>query len=177
MIAIGGYGDKGLIPNVVPIDQVAFNPDDKQMKVIYNSRVNPIIDESGSGIYVMGQKTLQNFASSTDRLSVRFLFIFLGNNISNFSRFVIMAKNNESTRAQWRARVNPFLDSVLRRGGIDEYYTVCDDSNNTAEVRARNEFIAYILIRPTPDVEFVKIVLADIGGTLSVEEALSGLLQ
>jgi hypothetical protein len=163
--------ERGIISGVL---KVAFNPDDPKRKVLYPARVNCIVDFRGEGVVIWGQKTLLATPSSLDRLNVRNLFIYIEKALERFSRFTLFKQNDGFTRAEWRAAVNPFMESVYQRRGVLEYLIVCDESNNTPEVVARNEFQAYVLVRPTPVVEFIKIVVADVGGTLSLQEAVQG---
>jgi hypothetical protein len=169
--AFAGF-ERGIIPSGVL--RVAYTPSDEQQKVLYTNRINPIVDFSTEGVVIMGQKTLQATASNTDRLNVRNLYIKIARDIARFSNFVLFAPNDELTRAQWRTQVNNYLNGIFQRRGILEYKVVCDDSNNPAEVVARNEFVGWLLIRPTPAAEFVKITIADVGGTLSFDEVIQG---
>jgi hypothetical protein len=163
--------ERGVISGVL---KVAFNPDDAKRKVLYPARVNCIVDFRGEGIVIWGQKTLLATPSSLDRLNVRNLFIYIEIALERFSRFTLFKQNDEFTRAEWRAAVGPFMNSVMQRRGVLDFLVVCDESNNTPEVVARNEFQAYVLIRPTPVVEFIKIVVADVGGNLTFDEVLGG---
>jgi hypothetical protein len=67
------------------------------------------------------------------------------------------------------------LNSILQRRGIEDYRVVCDETNNTPDVVARNEFQGYVIVRPTTVAEFVKIVIADVGGGLTIDEVLTGI--
>ena len=169
--AFAGF-ERGIIPSGVL--RVAYAPSDEQQKVLYTNRCNPIVDFSTEGVIIMGQKTLQSTASNTDRINVRNLYIKIARDVARFSNFVLFAPNDELTRAQWRTQVNNYLNGIFQRRGILEYKVVCDDKNNPAEVVARNEFVGWLLIRPTPAAEFVKITIADVGGNLSFDEVING---
>jgi len=170
--AVAGL-ERGIISGV---QKVAYNPNDKQRKVIYPARINPIVDFRGDGIVIYGQKTLQSFASNTDRLNVRNLLIYLAKALESYSRTTLFKQNDEFSRAEWRAQVGPFLNSVLQRRGVLEYKVICSEENNPPEVVARNEFQAYVIVRPTPVAEFIKVVIADVGGALTISEVLSGVI-
>jgi len=163
--------ERGVISGIL---KVAFNPDDAKRKVLYPARVNCIVEFRGEGVVIWGQKTLLATPSSLDRLNVRNLFIYIEKALERFSRFTLFKQNDEFTRVEWRATVGPFMNSIQQRRGVLEYLIVCDESNNTPEVVARNEFQAYVLVRPTPVVEFIKIVVADVGGSLTFDEVLGG---
>lgn len=163
--------ERGILPS--GIRRVAYNPTDDQLRVLYPARINPIVDFRGEGIVLFGQKTLQSFASNTDRINVRNLYIFVAKGIAEFAKFVLFAQNDELTRAQFRAQANQFLSSIKARRGIAEFRVICDESNNPQSVVARNEFIAFLMIRPVNVAEFVTILIADVGGSLTFDEILS----
>ena len=169
--AVAGL-ERGIIDGVL---KVAYNPNIDQQKVIYPSRINPIVTFRGEGTVIWGQKTLQSFASATDRLNVRELLIFIARSLEQFSRTTLFKQNDEFTRAEWRAIVSPFLNGIQQRRGIEEFRVVCDETNNPLSVTSKNEFQAYVLVRPTSVVEFVKITIADVGGELTLDEALAGI--
>lgn len=163
--------ERGIVSGVL---KVAYNPDSKQRDVLYPARINPVVDFRGEGVVIWGQKTLQSVASSTDRLNIRNLLIYIETALERYARYTIFKQNDEFTRAQFRAQVGPFLDSIMQRRGIEEYKVVCDQTNNDANVVARNEFQAYVIIRPVFVAEFIKIVVSDVGGSLTLEEAVAG---
>lgn len=167
--AFAGY-ERGIIPSGVL--RVAYNPSDEQQKVLYTNRINPILDNSDEGIVIFGQKTLQSIPSNTDRINVRNLYIKIARDVAKFSKFVLFAPNDELSRAQWRTQTNNYLNGIFQRRGIQEYRVVCDETNNPQEVVARNEFVGWLMIRPTAAAEFVKLTIADVGGTLTFDEVL-----
>lgn len=164
--------ERGIVSGVL---KVAYNPTDAQRKVLYPARINPIVDFRGEGIVIFGQKTLQSFASSTDRLNVRNLFIYIGREVAKFSRVILFQPNDELTRNLWLSQVNPFMGSIQARRGVFDFRVICDESNNPQEVVARNEFVGFIMVKPTTTAEFIKIVIADVGGNLSFDEVLGGI--
>lgn len=167
--AFAGF-ERGIIPSGVL--RVAYNASDEQQKVLYTNRTNPVLDESESGIVIMGNKTLQSVASNTDRINVRNLYIKIAKDVAKFSKFVLFAPNDELSRAQWRTQVNNYLNGIFQRRGITEYRVICDSSNNPEEVVARNEFQGWLMIRPQTSAEFVKLQISDVGGVLSFDEIL-----
>jgi len=162
---------RGIISGVL---KVAFNPNERQMKVLYPNRINPIVEFRGEGVVIWGQKTRQSDASSTDRINVRMLLIYIETALENFSRPVIFKQNDEFSRAEWRANVGPFLNSIVQRRGVENYKLICDETNNTKEVVSRNEFQGYVIVRPTTVAEFIKILVGDVGGSLTIDEVLAG---
>ena len=124
---------------------------------MYSSNVNPIASFPGQGIAVFGQKTLQKAASALDRVNVRRLLIELKKFIGDQANTLVFDQNTISTRNKFLASVNPFLESVVQRQGLYAFRVVMDDSNNTAEVIDRNEFVADIFIKPTRSINFISL--------------------
>ena len=65
--------------------------------------------------------------------------------------------NDEFTRAQFRNLVEPFLRDVQGRRGLTDFSVICDETNNTADLIDRNEFVADIFIKPNRSINFVKL--------------------
>jgi hypothetical protein len=53
--------------------------------------------------------------------------------------------------------VEPYLRDVQGRRGIYDFRVVCNETNNTAEVIDRNEFIGDIYIKPARSINFIQL--------------------
>ena len=121
--------------------KLAFDPNQAQRDVLYKARVNPVVTFPGQGTVLFGDKTAQSKPSAFDRINVRRLFLVMEKAISTAAKFQLFEFNDEFTRAQ----------------GITEFSVVCDETNNTAEVIDRNEFIADIFVKPNRSINFIKL--------------------
>jgi len=122
---------------------------------LYEANVNPIATFPGSGISVFGQKTLQSRSSALDRVNVRRLLIDLKNFFSDQARNLVFEQNTITTRNNFLAVVNPYLESVVQRQGLYAFRVVMDDTNNTADVIDRNQLIGQVFIQPAKTSEFI----------------------
>ena len=122
---------------------------------LYEANVNPIATFPGSGVVVFGQKTLQKKASALDRVNVRRLLIALKSFIVQVSDNLVFEQNSISTRNNFLAQVNPYLESVQQRQGLYAFKVVMDATNNTADVIDRNELVGQIYLQPTKTAEFI----------------------
>ena len=122
---------------------------------LYEANVNPIATFPGSGVVVFGQKTLQKRASALYRVNVRRLLIALKSYIVQVSDALVFEQNTNSTRNNFLAQVNPYLESVQQRQGLYAFKVVMDASNNTPDVIDRNELVGQIYLQPTKTAEFV----------------------
>jgi len=122
---------------------------------LYTSKVNPITSVSKLGTVVYGQKTLQTKASALGRVNVRRLLITMKSYISQVSQNLVFEQNSTSTRNNFLAQVNPYLESIQQKQGLYAYKIIMDDTNNTADVIDRNILIGQIYVQPTRTAEYV----------------------
>ena len=137
--------------------KLAFDPNQAQRDVLYKARVNPVVTFPGQGTVLFGDKTAQSKPSAFDRINVRRLFLVLEKAISTAAKFQLFEFNDEFTRAQFRNLVEPFLRDVQGRRGITDFSVICDETNNTADLIDRNEFVADIFIKPNRSINFIRL--------------------
>jgi hypothetical protein len=121
---------------------------------LYNGKVNPIATLNGQRV-VYGQKTLQTRASALDRINVRRLLIALKSYISQVANTLVFEQNTATTRNNFLATVNPYLESVQQQQGLYAFRVIMDDSNNTASVIDQNQLIGQIYVQTTKTAEFI----------------------
>lgn len=146
--------NRGQIKNVV---KLAYNPDKADRDLLYKNGVNPVATFPGQGTVLFGDKTALAKPSAFDRINVRRLFIVLEKAIATAAKFSLFEFNDEFTRAQFVALVEPFLRDVQGRRGIYDYRVVCDTSNNTGDVIDRNEFVGDIYVKPAKSINFIQL--------------------
>jgi phage tail sheath protein FI len=159
--------NRGHIKNVV---QLAWNPDKADRDDLYKIGVNSIVTFPGEGTVLYGDKTLLARPSAFDRINVRRLFIVLEKAISRAAKYSLFEFNDEFTRAQFVALVEPFLRDVQGRRGIYDFRVVCDATNNTPEVIDRNEFIGDIYIKPARSINFIQLNFVAVRTGVAFEE-------
>jgi phage tail sheath protein FI len=161
--------NRGVIKNVV---KLAWNPLKSERDSLYSVGVNPVVSFPGEGTVLFGDKTLLSKPSAFDRINVRRLFITLEKAISRAARFSLFEFNDQFTRAQFVALVEPFLRDVQGRRGITDYRVVCDDTNNTGEVIDRNEFVGDIYIKPARSINFIQLNFVAVRTGVSFNEVV-----
>lgn len=164
--------NRGQIKNIV---KLAWNPTQAQRDSLYGSGVNPVVSFPGQGTILYGDKTLLRQPSAFDRINVRRLFIVLEKSISNAARFSLFELNDEFTRAQFVALVEPFLRDVKGRRGITDYRVVCDSTNNTAQVVDSNKFVGDIYIKPTRSINYIQLNFVAVRSGVNFTEIAGGL--
>ena len=161
-----GYS-RGVLKNVV---KLPYSPTKTDRDELYKKNINPVVTMPGQGTLLFGDKTLQSRPSAFDRINVRRLFIVLEKSIATASRFQLFEFNDAFTRGQFRNLVEPFLRDVQGRRGITDFRVVCDETNNTAAVIDRNEFVADIYIKPARAINFIQLNFVATRSGVSFEE-------
>ena len=164
----GGF-NRGQIKNVI---KLAWNPTKANRDDMYQVGINPVVSFPGEGTVLYGDKTLLSKPSAFDRINVRRLFITLEKAISRAARFSLFEFNDQFTRAQFVALVEPFLRDVQGRRGITDFRVVCDDTNNTAEIIDRNEFVGDIYIKPARSINFIQLNFVAVRTGVSFNEVV-----
>ncbi len=146
--------NRGVIKNVI---KLAWNPTKTERDDLYVKGVNPVVTFQGEGTVLFGDKTMLSKPSVFDRINVRRLFIVLEKSVSRAARSSLFEFNDQFTRAQFVALIEPYLRDVQGRRGITDFRVVCDETNNTAEVIDRNEFVGDIYIKPARSINFIQL--------------------
>lgn len=161
--------NRGHIKNVT---KLAYNADKADRDDLYKNGINPIVTFPGEGTILYGDKTMLAKPSAFDRINVRRLFIVLEKAITRAARYSLFEFNDEFTRAQFVALVEPFLRDVQGRRGIYDFRVVCDETNNTPEVIDRNEFIGDIYIKPARSINFIQLNFIAVRTGVAFEEVV-----
>ncbi len=164
----GGF-NRGEIKNIV---RLAFNPNQAQRDILYPAGVNPVVSFPNSGTILYGDKTLLNKPSAFDRINVRRLFIVLEKAIAIAAKFTLFEFNDEFTRSAFRNLVEPYLRDIQGRRGLEDFRVVCNESNNTAEVRQRKEFRGDIYIKPAYAINFIQLNFVAVRSSVAFDEII-----
>lgn len=151
--------------------KLAWNPNQAERDVLYKLAINPVVSFVGQGTLLYGDKTGTMKPSAFDRINVRRLFLLLEKSISRSAKYQLFEQNDAITRQQFIASVEPFLRDIQGRRGIDAFRLICDETNNTPQVVATNEFRGTILIRPVYSINFITLTFTAVGPNVTFETA------
>ena len=154
------------------ITALNWTPTKSQRDTLYKAGVNPIANIPGQGSILFGDKTKLNRPSAFDRINVRRLFLVLERAIGRAAEQVMFEFNDEFTRAEFVNIIEPVLREVRGRRGITDFRVVCDETNNTAAVVDRNEFIANIFIKPARSINYVTLNFVAVRTGVDFEEVV-----
>lgn len=110
---------------------------------------NPIITTKRTGPMIYGnQLGYQKTRSAFNNLHVRDLLITLEETIEDILKTYVWDFNDARTRLEVKTIVDSYLDVVRSNGGIIDFLTIMDESNNTSEIIQQNIGIIDIGIEP-----------------------------
>ena len=154
------------------VTAIPYTPTKAQRDTLYKAGVNPVANIPGAGTILFGDKTKLARPSAFDRINVRRLFLVLERAIGRAAESVLFEFNDEFTRAEFVNIVEPVLREVKGRRGITDFKVVCDETNNTAAVIDRNEFIASIFIKPARSINYVTLNFVAVRTGVDFEEVV-----
>ena len=146
--------NRGAIKNIV---KLSWEPTKADRDTLYKAGVNPLVTQTGAGVILWGDRTMQPTPTAFDRINVRRLFIVMEKAISNAAKSMLFEFNDEFTRSQFVNMVEPFLREIQGRRGITDFKVVCDGSNNTGVVIDNNNFIGDIYVKPTRSINYIQL--------------------
>jgi hypothetical protein len=156
---------RGQILNVVSLVK---NLTETQQDNLYDNKINPVVTFTGEGTILFGDRTFDSITSSLSSINVARLVIYLKKTLAPLARGILFEQNDALTRNRFANAADSVLREVQDQKGISDYKVICDESNNTSEVIEAKQFVADILIKPIPSVNFVKITITnkDLSDTL-----------
>ena len=141
----------------VGVTNLAYSPTKAERDELYKKGVNPIVQFPGRGTILFGDKTKLSRPSAFDRINVRRLFLAIEKSVAEAARNFLFEFNDEFTRSEFVAIVEPLLREIQARRGIQDFFVQCDERNNTPEVIDRNELVASVFIKPARSINFITI--------------------
>lgn len=146
--------NRGIIKNCI---KLAYDTKTALRDKLYEAQINPVVNNSGLGFLLWGDKTMQARPSAFSQINVRRLFNMLEKQIGDSSRFKLFENNTEFTRNSFVTEVSAYLETIKARGGVIDYFVQCDERNNPPAVIDRNEFVATIFIKPPRSINYITL--------------------
>ena len=154
--------NRGQIYNV---SRLAFDTKQSQRDALYELEINPVVSFSGRGTILYGDKTATNEPTAFNRINVRRLFNMIEKAIGDNAQYKLFENNDQFTRASWKSQTDSYLNNIKSLGGVIDFRTVCDNTNNTAQVIDSNQFVGTVYVQPPKSINFITLnfVAADSG--------------
>lgn len=126
-----------------------------EMDLLYDAGINPLRFAPGRGILIWGQKTLLARPSALDRLNVRCLLIVIEPAVKVALEDFLFEINNKSARAVAKALVTAYMNGIKARKGVDDFYVVCDDTNNLPSDVDNYIMNLHLFVKPSKAIEYI----------------------
>lgn len=153
---------RGVLKSIAGLE---YDPSKTEMDILYNDAlVNPIVNITGKGFVIWGNKTTRppiykNAPEPVCSLNVRRLINHLRKVIYDATLPLLFEANDAFTWAMMENIVNPILTTIKNGRGIDDYKFICNETTNTAENIDSLIMSAVLMIRPTRSAEYISIDL------------------
>jgi phage tail sheath protein FI len=133
---------------VIGSTEARFSPDQDERDSLQSSGqvVNPIVNFTGEGIFVYGQKTTTRITSALDRVNVRRMMLYVEKIIATAARQLVFDPNDEVLEREFSQLAEPVLRDVLSKRGIREWRIIAATTDND---RDNNKAVFQIFIKPT----------------------------
>ena len=145
-----------------------FSQDDRDYLEPFG--INPIIRKRNIGLVIFGNQTgYQRTNSAFNNLHVRDLLITLEESVEDILANYVFDFNEDSIRLEIKTIVDNYLSGVKNVGGIYNFLTIMDSSNNTPAIIDQNIGIIDIIIEPARGIhKFInRVTVARTGGIAS----------
>lgn len=118
--------------------------------------LNPIIWEQGVGVEVYANKTAkQTPVSALSSIHVREAAIYIQDGVEFILRRYVFEFNTAQVRMEIKTLVDEFLNNMKNNGGLYDFRTVMDTSNNTPEVIDNNMGVIDIYVEIVKGLEII----------------------
>jgi len=161
---------RGRIKNCI---KLAFNPSEAYRDTLNPKGINTIYNIRNTGFVCMSQKTMQtSIQTAFSRVETRGLFILLRKSTVHSSLYYLFEKHTPSLRRRFISDVDPYFRRLKGLDAIEDYLIVCDESNNTSEVRDNNMMIGDFYVKPFNSVEWIKLSFTATQSNVNFEELI-----
>lgn len=144
------------------------NLTETQQDNLFDNKINPVVSFVGEGTILFGDKTYAASSSTLSSINVARLVIYLKRVLGPLGRAILFEQNDSLTRNRFKNAADSILREIQSQRGVSEYKIICDESNNTQDIIEAKQFVADVLIKPIPAVNFVRITITnkDLSDTL-----------
>lgn len=150
--------------------KLSTNPDTNLIAELYRHGINSMITDNEGTTLLFGDKNLQEKDSQLNRIPVRGTLILIEKDIANAARYSLFENNNIYTQTAFINRVKPYL-LKLKGEGLEDFDVICDDTNNTDEVKLSHEFVGDIYLKFESSINWVKVNFNILANMAQVSES------
>jgi hypothetical protein len=148
---------------------------DTELQNLNEAQINPIIIDPNYGRMIYGNRTLQVTNSSLSFVGTRRMYNYIINIIlTQILKQQEFRMNDAAHRDKARSLTDNVLLPIKNAGYLNDYYVVCDTTNNTTTTMDQRQFILTVYLQPTPDSEFTILNMVYLGQSVDISLLVSG---
>lgn len=153
------FAPAGDVRGQITADDVETTVSFAQRELLYGdfNCVNPIVNFASKGLIVYGQKTAYRVNSSSNRVNVRRMVIYIKKLVKSALNSMLFEPNNSDSWGLAADLINGILEPIRQGGGLSQYQVVIDATTNTPDVIAQNMMNGIIKIVPTGTIEIIEM--------------------
>jgi len=148
------FAPAGFTRGVINANKAQFKLTQTNRDTLYDARINPIVNFSGVGVDIFGQKTLQMANSELNRINVRRLLLYLKRTIVNISNTLLFDQDDQTTINNFINQATPVFNNVKQEQGILNYKIVYQGINTPTSMD-QNQLYFNLFIQPIGALEFM----------------------
>ena len=142
------FAPAGLARGTIKITGIRTKYNQGARDALDAARINPIRNIPGRGYVIMGQETLQSFASAFSNINVRRLVNYVKKSIASACTVENFNPNDSFTRLSLVNICGDFLRPIKQGRGLYEFEAVCDSRNNVAADIANGDLMLDVYLDP-----------------------------
>lgn len=143
------FAPAGLSRGQVNVRNLRIRYDRGSRNALDKAQINIIRNIPGRGFVIMGQDTLQPFASGFSNINVRRLVNFIKTSIEFATVPSVFNPNDSFERRKLKTLCDDFMRPIKSGRGVYEWETICDERNNPPNIIANNDINLDLIIDPT----------------------------
>lgn len=157
--APAGY-NRGLIQGALGLELLGTgkarrSPNLGEREQLYANQINPIVNQSGVGLVVLGQKTMQTKPTALDRINVRRMLLDLKRAARRVLRYIKFEPADQVTWRTYQNLMQSSVDPFVLGRGLEKVKVVVDATTNPPAVRNNNEIRGKVILTPVKAGEII----------------------
>jgi hypothetical protein len=145
-------------------DDYEYSPSQSERDLLYNINgnlnVNPIINVSGTGLIIWGQKTLLRENSALNRVNTRRMVIYAKKLMRNALKKYMFEANTPATWARITTSITNIFEPIRQGGGINSYSVTFDETTTTPSLQDQHICKGVVKVVPVASIEAIEVDFA-----------------
>lgn len=151
--------------------RMLYDATDDQQTQLANVRVNPIVLHPTFGCVITRERTGQSMLSDYASVGhVRLVDYIVANIVKQILPYQLYKLNDVAHRTSVKGTIENIIASPAALSLLREYKVVCDETNNTDDVLAREEFVVDVYLKFTPFSKTIHLNITNLAQGMSIDE-------